>query len=103
MEQTKMPSKIPLNEGRTQHDAVSPRFRNDIAGTPAINYCYSCKSEFQTRNVQDLINHYGDNVHVNYSSFCLYCKKGKVHEYRTDDKGLQYYHDCYRSSKNYDK
>lgn len=90
------------NEGITQSDAVSPRFRTDLNGAEVLNFCYSCKSEFTTRSVHDLMDHYSQ-PHDRFSSLCLYCKTGKVHQYKSDNRGLQFYHDCYRSKMNYDK
>lgn len=90
-------------EGITQSDAISPRFRNDLTNNEAIlNFCYSCKTEFTIRNVHDLMEHYS-KPHERFSSYCLYCKTGKVHQYKSDVKGIQFYHDCYRSRMNYDK
>lgn len=86
----------------THTDAVSPRFRTDLNGQEVTNFCYSCKSEFTSRSVHDLIEHYSQ-PHERFSSYCLYCKTGKVHQYKSDVKGLQFYHDCYRSKMNYDK
>lgn len=92
-----------ISEGTTHPDAVSPRFRTDLAaGQEVTNFCYSCKSEFTTRSVHDLMEHFSQ-PHERFSSFCLYCKTGKVHQYKSDAKGLQFYHDCYRSKMNYDK
>lgn len=88
--------------GITQSDAVSPRFRTDLNGEKVTNFCYSCKSEFMTRSVHDLIEHYSQ-PHERFSSYCLYCVTGKVHKYKSDVKGAQFYHDCYRSKMNYDK
>ena len=90
------------NEGVTQSDAVSPRFRTDLNGKAVQNFCYSCKSEFTTTSVHDLMEHYS-RPHERFSSYCLYCKTGKVHQYKSDSKGNQFYHDCYRSRMNYDK
>jgi hypothetical protein len=90
------------NDGITQSDAVSPRFRNDINGQEVVNFCYSCKSEFTSKSTNDVIEHYSQ-VHERFSSYCLYCKTGKVHQYKSDTRGLQFYHDCYRSKMNYDK
>jgi hypothetical protein len=86
----------------TQSDAVSPRFRSDLNGQAVQNFCYSCKSEFTTTSVHDLMEHYSQ-PHDRFSSYCLYCKTGKVHQYKSDAKGIQFYHDCYRSKMNYDK
>lgn len=97
---TRTPNPIP--DGITQSDAVSPRFRTDLNGQEEVNFCYSCKSEFTSRSVQELIEHYSQ-PHERFSSYCLYCKTGKVHQYRSDIKGLQFYHDCYRSKMKYDK
>lgn len=91
-----------LNDDQTHTDAVSPRFRTDLTGQEVNNFCYSCKSEFTTRSVHDLMEHYSQ-PHERFSSLCLYCKTGKVHQYKSDAKGLQFYHDCYRSKMNYDK
>lgn len=89
--------------GETQNDAVSPRFRADLKDLTQINnYCYSCKSEFKTRNVHDLMEHYS-KPHERSSAYCLYCQTGKVHQYKSDKKGLQIYHDCFRSKMGYDK
>lgn len=84
----------------TQSDAISPRFRADLNGQEVVNFCYSCKSEFTSRSVHDLMEHYSQ-PHDSYSSDCLYCK-GKVHQYRNDTQGRQFYHDCYRSKMKYD-
>lgn len=89
-------------EQRSEIDATSPRFRTDLNDEAVTNFCFSCKSEFITRNVHDLMEHYSE-PHERFSSFCLYCKTGKVHQYKSDRKGMQYYHDCYRSKMKYDK
>lgn len=94
------PNNIP--DDITQSDAVSPRFRNDLGGHLVMNFCYSCKSEFSARSIHDVMEHYS-LFHDRYTSLCLYCKTGKVHQYKSDSRGLQYYHDCYRSKMNYDK
>lgn len=86
----------------TQSDAISPRFRSDINGQEVLNFCFSCKSEFTTKSIHDLMEHYSQ-AHERFSSYCLYCKTGKVHQYKSDTRGLQFYHDCYRSKMNYDK
>ncbi|CRK97547.1 CLUMA_CG010935, isoform A [Clunio marinus] len=90
------------SDGITQSDAVSPRFRTDLNNQEVMNFCYSCKSDFIIRSVHDLMDHFSQ-PHERFSSYCLYCKTGKVHQYRSDTKGLQFYHDCYRSKMNYDK
>lgn len=90
------------SDGITQSDAISPRFRNDLAGELTNNYCYSCRSEFTSRNIHDIMEHFSKPHESNLK--CLYCKTGKVHQYKSEGKGsIQYYHDCYRSKMGYDK
>lgn len=91
------------SDGITQSDAVSPRFRIDLtANDSVVNYCYSCKSEFTARNIHDIMEHYSRPHESNLK--CLYCKTGKVHQYKSERKGsVQFYHDCYRSKMGYDK
>lgn len=91
------------SDGITQSDAISPRFRNDSTNEPVLNYCYSCKSEFTVRIINDLMEHYS-RPHERFAGNCLYCKTGKVHQYKSYDKGVtKFYHDCYRSKMKYDK
>lgn len=90
------------SDGITQSDAISPRFRSDLIGDLATNYCYSCKSEFLARNIHDIMEHYSKPHSSDLK--CLYCKTGNVHQYKCEQKGVvQYYHDCYRSKMGYDK
>lgn len=92
-----------LNNGASDAiDATSPRFRADLNTIEVRNFCFSCKDDFVTRDIHDLMEHYS-RFHEHFASFCLYCKTGKVHQYKSERKGIQYYHDCYRSRMKYDK
>lgn len=91
-----------MDDQRSEIDAISPRFRTDLNNEEVTCFCFSCKSEFKIRNIHDLMEHYSQ-PHERFSSFCLYCKTGKVHQYKNDRKGMQYYHSCYRSKMKYDK
>lgn len=95
-----------MNNGQqsdeSEIDATSPRFRTDLNNVEVRNYCFSCRHEFITKDIHDLMEHYS-RFHEHFASFCLYCKNGKVHQYKSERKGIQYYHDCYRSRMKYDK
>lgn len=54
-------------------DAVYRRFR-EKRDTPDLMFCHSCCKEFQSTSILEVIDHYGQNKHNNFSSLCLYCK-----------------------------
>ena len=84
----------------TDHDAAHIRFRENNGQMETL-LCFSCKRIFNASLITDIINHYANVEHDNYTSKCLYCQ-GKVHQYK-DKNGIQYYHDCYRSQRKLDK
>lgn len=100
------PYQNPLQNGHNSHhahettDAVNQRFLERTA-PPEQAHCLSCESSFLKETIADVIKHYADQAHPQFFSPCLYCR-GKIHRYR-DGKGIQYYHDCYRSTKKLDQ
>uniref|UniRef100_A0A8D8GCT8 (northern house mosquito) hypothetical protein n=1 Tax=Culex pipiens TaxID=7175 RepID=A0A8D8GCT8_CULPI len=93
------PPPQPPSPGTTEHDAVNQRFLERLE--PEQAQCLSCGGTFSKETIAEVIRHYADAPHPQFYSACLYCG-GKCHRYR-DGKGIQVYHDCYRSTNKLDQ
>ncbi|KXJ77099.1 uncharacterized protein LOC109422122 [Aedes albopictus] len=91
----------PQHQAHETTDAVKQRFL-ERPDPPETSHCLSCGGTFQKQTIADVIKHYADQPHTQFHSPCLYCR-GKVHRYRDGRGELQYYHDCYRSTKKLDQ
>lgn len=86
------------SSGLTDHDAAHIRFRPK---EDDLIFCFSCSTEFPATGISSIINHFGERPHDRHFSNCLYCH-GKIHQYKSR-KGMEVYHDCFRSRAKMDK